>query len=47
MILYIQSISEAVARILSHLDAKVHMKPKHILRRILSRPKEQIPGADN
>ena len=35
----------AVARILSHLDVKVDMKPKHTLRSILSLPKDQIPDA--
>ena len=46
MILYIQVVFEAVGRILSHLDVKVNMKPKHPLRSILSRPKDQIPDAD-
>ena len=46
MILYVQGVSKIVARILSHLDVKVHMKPKHTLRSILSRPKDQIPNAD-
>ena len=39
MIPYIQGVSEAVARRLSHLDVKVHMKPKHTLRSILSHQK--------
>ena len=46
MILYIQGISEAVARILSHLDVKVHMKPKYTLMSILSRPNNEILDAD-
>lgn len=41
-----KDVSEAVARILSHLDVKVHMKPKHTLRSILSHAKDQIPEAD-
>ena len=43
---YIQGISEAVTRILSDIDAQVHMKPFRTLRRILSHPKDRIPDND-
>ena len=35
-----------MAKIQSHLDVKVHMKPKHSLRSFLSHPKDQIQDAD-
>ena len=45
-ILYIQSVSEAVTRILSNIDVQVHMKPFRTVRRILSHPKNRIPDGD-
>ena len=44
---YIQVVSEAVTRILSNIDVHVHMKPFRTLRRILSHPKDSIPGGDS
>ena len=45
-ILYIQGVSEAVARILSDINVQVHMKPFRTLRKILSHPKDRIPDDD-
>ena len=38
-----QGVSEAVTRILSNINAQVHMKPFRTLRRILFHPKDRIP----
>ena len=43
---YIQGVSEAVTRILSHINVQVHMKPFKTLRKILSHPKDCILNDD-